>query len=76
MAPHVHTVAHADIARTPCLASQPETVDTFKKSESRAPSGGCGEVSSADRVTEVDALGKHFVAGDVASCHAQPGRMA
>lgn len=61
---YAHTAARrADIARTWCLASQPEIVDTFKKSERHTPSELCGEQESADRLVEVDALGKHLWQG-------------
>lgn len=43
MRAHVETHS-ADIARPPCLASQPEIVDTFAKSEAHTPSGDSGEV--------------------------------
>lgn len=71
--PPTHTHGHArggkdtaDIARTWCLTSQPEIVDTFKKSKRHTSSEVCGEFFfflSADRVTEVDALGKHLWQG-------------
>lgn len=61
---HMHPRSREeDIARTRCLASQPEIVDTFKKSERHSPSGVAGEDLSADRVTKVDALGKHLWQG-------------
>lgn len=58
----------ADNARPPCLASQPEIVDTFAKVRRALRQGFVGSVFlvfflSADRVTKVDALGKHLWQG-------------
>lgn len=54
----------AEIARPPCLASQPEIVDTFAKVRRILRQGFVGRFFlSADRVTKVDALGKHLWQG-------------
>lgn len=58
-----HAETHsADIARPPCLASQPEIVDTLAKSE-HSIRGSRGGFVAADRVTRVEALEKHLWQG-------------